>query len=118
VAQDVGPGTSAELYSDLRVHLARDIALETACLDGAGGGSCLTQNRVPSRTDALSARCSGGSLPQVLIEPVPPARSRCGTEPVLCVPGVGQLQPSADVSMVIFGYWRGAELARLPVRGC
>jgi hypothetical protein len=36
VAQDVGPGTSAELYPDLRVHLARNIALETACLDGAG----------------------------------------------------------------------------------
>jgi hypothetical protein len=36
VTQGVGPGTSAELYADLRVHLARNIALETACLDGAG----------------------------------------------------------------------------------
>ena len=39
IGQGIGPGTSAgrtsEIYADLHVHLARTIAHETACLDGA-----------------------------------------------------------------------------------
>jgi hypothetical protein len=39
IGQGIGPGTSAErvseIYADLHVHLAQNIAHETACLDGA-----------------------------------------------------------------------------------